>query len=144
METIFDLLRKEKKIIDKMNSLRKNIVKEKKDRDANESELWIHTDFKAKGLTNEKTRAAYVTNQMGLLYPSFYETHKASLANLESELKWIRQLIDVMKEFGIQEIDLEGKDKSEKDKPKLAKDKMPRVIIDENPEKETIAKDENL
>lgn len=107
-----DLLRDAQIKTEKMNKLRTEIVKEKINEEENEAQLWLTTPFKEKGLTNEKMRNAYVKQQMGLLYPSFYLQKKAELSNLEADLKWIYETLHIMKLFGVTEIDLEKKGKS--------------------------------
>ena len=113
MVSIYDLLKDEKDKVAELSKLRLEAIDEKQKQENNEAHLWMNTPFKEKGLTNEKTRKAYVIQQMGLLYPSFYETKKASIANLEDEIKWIRETIDTMKHLGVTEIDFEKKEEAE-------------------------------
>ncbi len=120
MITIKSLLKDLKEKTDKANELRIAIVKEKEQTEQNEAELWITTPFKEKGLTNDKMRNAYVKQQMGLLYPSFYASKKAELAGIEAEIKWIYEMISTMKLFGVFEIELE--ETEEKPKPEKEED----------------------
>ena len=117
MITIKSLLKDLKEKTDQANKLRIAIVKEKETEEKNEAELWITTPFKEKGLTNDKMRNAYVKQQMGLLYPSFYASKKAELANIEAEIKWIYEMINTMRLFGVFEIEFEEtEEKSESSK----------------------------
>lgn len=101
--------------------LKLEVVDAKAKDEENEAALWINTPFKEKKLTNDNMRKAYVRQQMGLLYPSFYASKKAKLSSLEAEVKWDYEMISVMKLFGVFEIDLEEKEKQEEEKNKNPK-----------------------
>lgn len=116
MVTLKSLIKEAKEKTEQANKLRLEIIKEKEKDEQNEASLWIHTPFKEKGLTNDKMRNAYVKQQMGLMYPSFYATKKAELTNIEADLKWIYNLIDIMYYYDVDEIDLEEQDKKEEEK----------------------------
>lgn len=116
MVHITELLQEQDKKIQELNKLRLKAVDEKKQKEENEADLWITTNFKEKGLTNEKMRQAYVVNQMALLYPNFYDQTKVKITNLEYEIKCLRQVISVMIEFGVEEIEFPKKEEKDKDK----------------------------
>lgn len=117
MTTIYDLLKDEKNKVKKLNNLRDELVEEKRLRDLDEADCWVSTDFKAKGLTNEKQRNAYVKKHMSTM-PNTYASKKATFESLEQEIKWIRETISVMQKFGVEEIDFTEKDKNEENKDK--------------------------
>lgn len=110
MTTIYDLLKDEKNKVKKLNNLRDELVEEKRLRDLDEADCWVNTDFKAKGLTNDKQRNAYVKKHMSTM-PNTYSLKKAAFESLEQEIKWIRETISVMQKFGVEEIDFTEKDK---------------------------------
>lgn len=116
MVHITELLQEQDKKIQELNKLRLKAVDEKKQKEENEADLWVTTNFKEKGLTNEKMRQAYVVNQMALLYPNFYNQTKAKITNLEHEIRCLRQVIDVMINFGVEEIEFPKKKEEDKDK----------------------------
>lgn len=116
MITLKSLLKDIKEKNKEIGKLKEELVSAKAQDEENEASLWINTPFKEKGLTNDNMRKAYVRQQMGLLYPSFYASKKAKLNNLEAEVKWDYEMINVMKLFGVFEIDLEEKQEEEKDK----------------------------
>lgn len=113
------LLKEAEKLTDEIGNLRIQVVEEKAKDELHEADLWINTPFKEKGLTNDKMRNAYVTQQMSLLYPSFYLTKKAKLTYLEERLKWVYTMIHTMRENGIDEIEFES-DKDENEESKEA------------------------
>ena len=110
MTTIYDLLKEEKNKVKKLNKLRYELIEEKRLRDLDEADCWVSTDFKAKGLTNDKQRNAYVKKHMSTM-PNTYSSKKATFESLEQEIKWIRETIGVMQKFGVEEIDFTEKDK---------------------------------
>lgn len=112
MATIFDLLKEEEKKIKKANKIRVGLAELKRLRELDEADIWLSTDFKALGATNDKLRSAIVTQKLNQ-FPNTYEQKKAKLIALENEVKYIRDVIDAMKEFGVDEIELEEKDKDE-------------------------------
>ena len=116
MITLRELLKDAKEKSEQANKLRIAVAKEKAKEEVNESELWVTTPFKEKGLTNDKMRNAYVKQQMNLLYPSFYLQKKAELDNITSDLKWIYEMINVMKLFGVFELELDEKKATEENK----------------------------
>ena len=76
----------------------------------------LNTPFKERGLTNEKQRKAYVTQQMNLLYPSFYDSYMNQIAQKQSKIAWIREVIRVMMFLDIKEIYFEEKNGENSDK----------------------------
>lgn len=119
MVHIFDLLKEEKEKTEELNTLRTNLVESKRLRDLDEANCWVNTDFKAKKLTNDKQRNAYVKKQMSTM-PNTYAQSKAEFESLEQEIKWIREVISVMQRFGVDEIDFTDKEEEEeKDKEKV-------------------------
>lgn len=105
MISIFDLIKQEDEKIKKANKLRIKIAKEDLEDKVNEANLWATLDFKAKGATTDKMREKCVIREKQILYPSFVLDHKAQLKNLEKEISHIRLVIDVMREFKIEEIE---------------------------------------
>lgn len=105
MVTIVELLKKEQSIIKELDVARAEAIEEKLKSEQDEATLWVTTNFKDKGFTNDKMRSAYVTQQKQLLYPNFYEQKRAKVNNLENQLKFIKQVISVMIQFEIKEID---------------------------------------
>ena len=111
MVKIYDLLKEEKEKVEKLNNLREEIVEEKRIRDLDEANCGVDTDFTAKKLTNDAQRKAYVKKQMSMM-PNTYASKKAEFESLDQEIKWIRETIKVMQQFGVEEIDFEdNKDK---------------------------------
>lgn len=111
MPTIYDLLKEEKEKVKKANELRVALVEEKRLRDLDESSLWFSIDFKSIGATSEKIKSAAVKQRLNE-FPNTYGSKKAELDGLESDIKFIRETISVMKEFGVDIIDFSGKDKN--------------------------------
>lgn len=105
MTSIYDLLKDENNKILEANSLRTELVEEKRMRNLDEANVWTTTDFKEKGATNDKMRTAIVQQEMNK-FPNTYSQKKAKLENLENEIKGIRDMINVMKTFGVDEIKL--------------------------------------
>ena len=110
MTTIYDLLKDEKNKVKRLNNLRDELVEEKRLRDLDEADCWVNTDFKAKGLTNDKQRKKKKKKHMSTM-PNTYSLKKAAFESLEQEIKWIRGTISVMQKFGVEEIDFAEKDK---------------------------------
>lgn len=111
MVNIFELLTEEKEKIEEIGKLKISLVEQKRLRELDEADIWLTTDFKGLGATNDKMRTAIVTKRLNE-FPNTYEQKRAKISVLESEVKLIRDIIMVMKEFGVDEIDLE-KDKDE-------------------------------
>lgn len=106
MVTIFELLREQKAKIERLNSLREEVAKEKRLRDLDESKIWVSTDFKAEGMTNDKMRAAYVKKKMSM-FPNEYAKKKNEFDSLSEEIRFISDVISCMKTFEVKEVDLE-------------------------------------
>lgn len=111
MVNIFELLTQEKEKIEESNKLKTSLVEQKRLRDLDEADIWLKTDFKSLGATNDKMRTAIVTQRMNE-FPNTYEQKKTKISTLEAEIKLIRDIIDVMKKFGVDEIDLENQNKT--------------------------------
>ncbi len=110
MTSVYDLLREEKDKIKEINKLRLELVEEERLRDLDEANAW-NMDFKSIGATSDKLRLAAVKRKMNS-FPNVAAQKKAELINLEFELKFIRQAIEVMMKFGDENIDFEeDKDK---------------------------------
>ena len=114
MVSIYDLLKEEKKKVEEVNKMKISVVELKRLRDLDEADIWLSTDFKALGATNDKLRSAVVTKTMSQ-FPNTYEQKKAKISVIENEIKYIREVIGVMKEFGVDEIDLEEAKEEAKD-----------------------------
>lgn len=112
MVSIYDLLKEEKKKVSKLNELREHLVEEKRLRELDEDNIWVSTEFKKLGYTNDKLRAAYVRKQMNMM-PNIYISIKNEFDSLKQEIDFIKETIDVMKSFGVDNIDLEEKDHEE-------------------------------
>lgn len=103
---IFQLLKQEEEMVKKANEMRIKLVEEKRLRTLDEANAWVMTDFKAVGATSDKLRAAVVKQKMNTM-PNVYAQKKAKFENLEQEIKLIRETINVMREFGVEEIEFE-------------------------------------
>lgn len=108
MVSVYDLIREEKEIIKKIQKITIELVEEERLRNLDEANAW-NMDFKSIGATTDKLRTAAVKRQMNA-FPNVVEQKKAELSNLYLDLKFVRQTIDVMIDFGEENIDLE-KDK---------------------------------
>lgn len=60
MENLFDT---KKEIIDKLKDAEDRLTSAKADLKKKENELWLHTEFKKLGYTNDDTRRAYVNHE---------------------------------------------------------------------------------
>ena len=110
MTTIFELLDTLDEKVKEANELGKKLVEELEEREKTEADIWLKTDFKSVGATNDQLRKAYVTNAMSQ-FPNFYGTKKAELEGLEREISSLKKRISVMESLGIQEFPLtENKD----------------------------------
>lgn len=105
MVSIFELIKDEKEKIEKINKLRSEVVEEKMLLEKNKASLYFSIDFKAKGATTDKLRDAAVKQALSGI-PNQYEEKKVELDSLMEELKFLRQTIEVMKNFNVEEIDL--------------------------------------
>jgi len=101
---MINLLEEEHNLLEEIKELQEKAVAEKQQQEENEAALWLSTPFKEKKLTNDKQRKAYVTQQMSLLYPSFYESYKTQIAQKEARIQWIKETIKVMMFLNIKEI----------------------------------------
>ena len=108
MVSIYDLLREEKEKIEEIKKLRIDLVEEERLRNLDEANAW-NMDFKSIGATTDKLRTAAVKRKLNA-FPNTYAQKKAEYLNLELDLKFLRQAIEVMAELGEENIELE-KDK---------------------------------
>ena len=109
MVNIFELLTEEKEKVKELNKLKVGLVEQKRLRELDEADIWLTTDFKALGATNDKMRTAIVTKRLNE-FPNTYEQKRAKISTIEAEIRLIREIIGVMREFGVDEIDLEEKE----------------------------------
>lgn len=105
MVSIFELIKDQKEKVKKINELRLEIVEEKRIMEINKSNLYFSIDFKSKGATTEKLRDAAVKQALYKI-PNKYEEKKAEYDSLIEEVKCIRQTIEVMRKFNVEEVDL--------------------------------------
>lgn len=103
MTTIYDYLKQEKELVHQINSLRIELVELHRMRNLDESNAWLTTDFKALRATNDKMRGAAVKQIMNE-FPNTYAQKKAEFENLETKLKYVRNVIQTMRDFGDDEI----------------------------------------
>lgn len=129
MVSIYELLKQEKEKTKKLNELRENLVEEKRLRDLDEANLWVNTDFKAQGATNDKQRTAYVQKQMSM-FPNTYASKKAEFDSLGQEIKLIRETISVMQTFGVDHIEFEKKDQDKESGSTVSEQPDPAVQRD--------------
>lgn len=115
MVSIFDLLKEEKEKMEKMNKLRTELVEKERLRKLDEANAWANIDFKSIGATTDKLRAAAVSRHMNQ-YPNVYGQKKAEFDNLAQEIKFIRETIGIMKEFGVENIEFSEEKEEDKDK----------------------------
>ena len=101
---IFQLLKQEEEMISQANEMRIKLVEEKRLRELDEANAWVMTDFKSLGATSDKLRSAVVKQKMNTM-PNVYAQKKAKFENLEQEIRLIRDIINVMREFGVEEIE---------------------------------------
>lgn len=106
MTTIFDLLKEQKDKVEKLNKLRLEVVEEKRMRELDEANLYFQIDFKDIGATTDKLRNAAVKQRLNE-FPNIYAQKKAEFENINEEIKFLKSVIEVMKEFGVDTIDLE-------------------------------------
>lgn len=111
MVSIFELLKEEKEKIEEVSKLKIGLIEQKRLRDLDEADVWLTTDFKGLGATNDKMRTAIVTKKLNE-FPNTYEQKRVKISNIEAEIRLIREMIGIMKEFGVDNIDLE-EDKDE-------------------------------
>lgn len=105
MVSIYDLLKEEKELIEEIRKVSKKVVLEEDVRKQHEANLWLTTDFKKNGATNDKQRNAVVTSLMGQEFPPF--TLKAKLNYLNLRLKFVKHCVDVMRDLGVSELEFE-------------------------------------
>ena len=79
-----------------LNDVKKDIIKSKSEDIQNESDLWLHTDFKERKLTNQELRKAYVQSQLEKRYPSFTSTYIAQAQKIQLDIDNITLLLDFM------------------------------------------------
>ena len=102
MVTVCDLLKKEKKLIVEKDKLKRVVSEEKRLRDLDEASIWLSTDFKSLGMTNDKMRNAFVTKEM-TKFPNKYLDAKNKLSNIDEELIFVRNCVATMRQFNIEE-----------------------------------------
>ena len=112
MTTIFNYIEELEKKIQKANSLRTELVEEKRLRDLDEANAWMTTDFKSLGATTDKLRKAAVQQKMNTM-PNVYASKKAEFENLILEIDLLKKTVDVMSKFGVDKIDSEDNKKEE-------------------------------
>lgn len=102
MVTVCDLLKKEKELIVEKDKLKRVVSEEKRLRDLDEASIWLSTDFPSLGLTNDKTRNAFVTKEM-TKFPNKYLEAENKLSNIDEELTFVRNCVATMRQFNIEE-----------------------------------------
>lgn len=113
MVSIFELIEKKKNVIQDLYKVRGEMLLEKEKDELNEADVWLHTPFKEKGLTNDSMRKAYVKKTLISHYPSFYLYKQAKEQKLSEELEWLTQTIEVLRDLGVTEIEF-SEDKEDK------------------------------
>lgn len=106
MPSIFDLIKKCENKMSELNELKTEIIEEKRMRQLDEANIWLSTDFKSMGATNDKMRNAVVQQKMNQ-FPNTYAQKKIHLEKLEDDIKLICKTIDVMKTFKVEDVDLD-------------------------------------
>lgn len=114
MVSIFNLLIREKNLIEELEEISIRIAEDSYARKKEEANLWCTLRFKELGATSDKMRGHVVSNRMQQIFPTPSGTDKARMTALENRLKFVRQVISVMESLGVTEIDLE----EEKDQDK--------------------------
>lgn len=104
MVSIFDLLKEEKEKTEELNKLRIELVEKERLRKLDEANAWANIDFKNIGATTDKLRNAAVSRHMNQ-FPNIFAQKKAEFDNLNQEIKWIRETIGIMREFGVDSIE---------------------------------------
>ena len=105
MVSIYDLLKEEEELGEEIGKVNKKIILEEDAREQFESNLWLRTDFKKYGASNDKQRKAVITSLMGQEFPPL--TDKARLNQLTNRLRFVRHCIDVMRDLGVDNIEFE-------------------------------------
>lgn len=95
-----ELIEEQALLNDAIYQIKKEIITETVKKDNYEADIWIKTDFKGKGLTNDAQRKAYVKKQMGL-YISKVGNLKNDLNLAENELSLCKTKIKAAMELGI-------------------------------------------
>lgn len=111
MVSVCDLLKEENELIEEIKKVSKKVILEEDARDQHEANLWITTDFKKSGATNDKQRKAVITSLMGQEFPPF--TLKAKLNYLNLRLKFVRHCVDAMRDLGVSELEFEESENKE-------------------------------
>lgn len=63
-DTISHIVEEQSILINNMHSLKNEIIKEESKKVSYESDLWLKTNFKERGLSNKELREAYVDSKM--------------------------------------------------------------------------------
>lgn len=87
-DELISLLDEQEKTIAVLYDLEESLVKEQMKKAEYENKLWLETDFKAEGCSNQKQRDAYVENKMKELIPT--------VEHLKNDINYTKRMVNFM------------------------------------------------
>ncbi len=82
------LLEEQERTIAALYDLEETLVEEQMKKTEYENQLWLTTDFKAEGCTNQKQRDAYVEDKMKELIPT--------VEHLKNDINYTKRMVNFM------------------------------------------------